>query len=82
MIRMTCSHCDRDFTPKTCPAGIPEFTDVHGKVCCDVCYCDVCGHGHPTADEHDLCAGADESGEREADPDLPREIAQDALLGV
>jgi hypothetical protein len=78
MTRMTCSHCDRDFTPKTCPAGVPEFIDADGKVCCDVCYCDVCGYGHPTADEHDLCS----AGRDAADPDLVRDIAMDALFGV
>lgn len=79
MTSMICSHCDRSFTPNIAD----EYVDAVGEICCEVCYCDICGHGHPTADEHDLCqAGADETSEREADPDLHREIALDGLLGV
>lgn len=84
MTRKTCSHCDRSFTPNTNADGVVEYTDALGNVCCDICYCGVCGHGHPTADEHDLCqSGAEDDEPAEGpDPDLFRDIALDGLLGV
>lgn len=78
-----CKHCLSDFTPSVAQDGKPEYRDYHGATSCDTCLCRLCGHGHPTADGHEDCAAAFEAGEIEpADPDLLREIAQDALLGV
>lgn len=80
---MTCAHCDRSFTPTTAPDGQPEYLDAAGMVCCDVCLCGVCGHGHPTADEHDLCSGEFADDERETvDPDAVHDALRDRLIGV
>lgn len=79
MTRKICSHCDRSFTPRTDANG-PIYTDAEGKACCDVCYCDACGHGHVTVDQHIECQ--DEAPIEGPDPDLAREIALDGLLGV
>lgn len=79
----TCAHCTRSFTPTIAPDGQPEYTDAAGMVCCDVCLCVVCGHGHPTEDGHEFCLGEFADGEREAvDPDAAHEALLDARIGV
>jgi len=83
MDRKTCAHCDRSFTPTIAPDGQPEYLDAAGMVCCDVCLCDVCGHGHLTEDGHTTCLGEFVDGEREAaDPDAAYEALRDARIGV
>lgn len=79
----TCAHCLREFTPSIDGTGEPVFADIAGTDCCDTCYCALCGHGHPTTDEHESCQN--EHGQHlgdPVDPDVLEAIHRDRLAEV
>lgn len=48
LLPLQCTHCLNKFTPSADTEGNPVFADDAGNVCCNLCYCERCGHGHPT----------------------------------
>ena len=84
LITLECVYCLTDFTPAQHEGTIEgDYRDAAEKICCDGCYCRICGHGHPTADGHEDCAAELEAGEVEpVDPDIATEIARDREMGL
>lgn len=54
--------------------------DIAGKLCCDACLCDHCGHGHPAAADLEQCPADDETSP--ADDDFDYDAWTDAIRCV
>lgn len=68
---MTCTHCLNAFAPSADSEGNPVFADDAGAICCKICYCECCGHGHPTDEEKLSCEANNGDPERSVLPTWP-----------
>lgn len=57
-VRITarCSFCTRTFTPpRDEDTGSPLVEDTGGRITCELCECEYCGHGHAIEVDRAAC---------------------------